>query len=71
MHDHKLINKECLIQITISQGRSVEQKRELIEILTKETAKIMKTQEEKIRILIYEVSKENWGNARIIGLDMK
>lgn len=46
-------------------------KRELIEVLTKETARIMKTQEEKIRILIYEVSKENWGNAGIIGLDMK
>jgi 4-oxalocrotonate tautomerase len=60
-----------VIQITISQGRSVEQKRELIEVLTKETARIMKTEEEKIRILIYEVSKENWGNAGIIGLDMK
>ncbi|RPJ27233.1 MAG: 4-oxalocrotonate tautomerase [Nitrosopumilales archaeon] len=60
-----------VIQITISQGRSVGQKRELIEVLTKETARIMKTQEEKVRILIYEVSKENWGNAGIIGLDMK
>jgi 4-oxalocrotonate tautomerase len=60
-----------VIQITISQGRSIEQKRELIEVLTKETARIMKTQEEKVRILIYEVSKENWGNAGIIGLDMK
>ena len=60
-----------VIQITISQGRSVEQNRELIEVLTKETARIMKTQEEKVRILIYEVSKENWGNAGIIGLDMK
>jgi 4-oxalocrotonate tautomerase len=60
-----------VIQITISQGRSVEQKRELIEVLTKETARIMKTQEEKVRILIYEVSKENWGNAGKIGLDMK
>lgn len=60
-----------VIQITISQGRSAEQKRELIEVLTKETARIMKTQEEKVRILIYEVSKENWGNAGIIGLDMK
>jgi 4-oxalocrotonate tautomerase len=44
MHDHKLINKECpVIKITISQGGSVEQKRELIEVLTKETARIMKT----------------------------
>jgi 4-oxalocrotonate tautomerase len=60
-----------VIQITISQGRSVEQKRELVKILTKETARIMKTQEEKVRILIYEISKENWGNAGILGLDIK
>ncbi|HET7148600.1 MAG TPA: 2-hydroxymuconate tautomerase family protein [Candidatus Nitrosopolaris sp.] len=60
-----------VIQITISQGRTVEQKRELIKVLTKETARIVKTHEEKVRILIYEVSKENWGNAGILGLDMK
>ena len=60
-----------VIQITISQGRSVEQKRELVKVLTKETGRIMKTEEDKVRILIYEVSKENWGNAGILGLDMK
>ena len=59
-----------VIQITISQGRTVEQKRELIKVLTKETARIMKTQEEKVRILIYEVSKDNWGNGGTIGVDM-
>jgi 4-oxalocrotonate tautomerase len=59
-----------VIQITISQGRSVEQKRELIKVLTRETARIMQTKEEKIRILIYEVSKENWGNGGFIGIDM-
>ncbi|HJT49237.1 MAG TPA: tautomerase family protein, partial [Nitrososphaeraceae archaeon] len=55
-----------VIQVTISQGRSVEQKRELVKVLTRETARIMKTDEEKVRILIYEVSKENWGNAGIL-----
>ena len=60
-----------VIQITISSGRSVEQKRELVEVLTKETARIMNTSEEKIRILIYEVSKENWANAGVLGIDMK
>ena len=59
-----------VIQITISQGRSVEQKRELVKVLTRETARIMKTQVEKVRILIYEVSKENWGNAGILGFDI-
>jgi 4-oxalocrotonate tautomerase len=66
-----MFNDMPVIQITISQGRSVEQKRELVKVLTKETARIMKTEEDKVRILIYEVSKENWGNAGILGLDMK
>ena len=60
-----------VIQITISQGRSVDQKRELVSVLTRETARILKTEQEKVRILIFEVSKENWGNAGILGLDMK
>lgn len=59
-----------VIQVTMSQGRSVEQKRELVQVLTKETARILKTKEDAIRILIYEVSKENWGNAGILGTDM-
>ncbi|CAN5341838.1 hypothetical protein BH18THE2_BH18THE2_12600 [soil metagenome] len=60
-----------VIQITISLGRTLEQKRELIKVLTKETARVMKTDEEKVRVLIYEVSKENWGNAGVLGADMK
>jgi len=38
-------------------------------VLTIKTARITKTEQDKVRILIYEVSKENWGNAGI--LDMK
>lgn len=68
---HGCLTTMPVIQITISQGRSVEQKRELVRVLTMETARIMKTEQDKVRILIYEVSKENWGNAGILGLDMK
>ncbi|MGI0049291.1 MAG: tautomerase family protein [Nitrososphaera sp.] len=60
-----------VIQITMSQGRTVEQKRELVSVLTKEAARILKTREQAIRVLIYEVSKENWGDAGVLGLDMK
>ena len=60
-----------VIQITMSEGRTAEQKRELVRVLTKESARILNTREETIRILIYEVSKENWGNAGVLGLDMK
>ncbi|HEY7573476.1 MAG TPA: tautomerase family protein [Nitrososphaeraceae archaeon] len=59
-----------VIQITMSQGRSVEQKRELVKVLTKETARITRTQEDRIRILIYEVSKDNWGDAGVLGTDL-
>jgi phenylpyruvate tautomerase PptA (4-oxalocrotonate tautomerase family) len=34
--------------------------RALIRVLTRETARIMNTEEEKVRILIYEVPKEYW-----------
>jgi 4-oxalocrotonate tautomerase len=60
-----------VIQITMSEGRTIEQKRELVKVLTKETARILNSKEENMRILIYEVSKENWGNAGILGTDMK
>jgi 4-oxalocrotonate tautomerase len=40
-------------------GRSIGQKRELVNVLTEETARIMKTEKSKARILIYEVSREN------------
>jgi 4-oxalocrotonate tautomerase len=42
----------------------------LVRVLTKETARILKSKEENMRVLIYEVSKENWGNAGILGTDM-
>ena len=60
-----------VIQITISMGRSIEQKRELVNVLTEETSRIMNTDKSKIRILIYEVSRENWSNAGILGIDME
>ena len=60
-----------VIQITMSQGRTVEQKRELVSVLTKESARILKAKPGSIRVLIYEVSEENWGDAGVLGLDMK
>jgi len=51
----RIIQHVPVIQITMSQGRTVKQKRELVKVLTKETARILNTKEESIRILIYEV----------------
>ena len=60
-----------VIQITLSKGRTVEQKRDLVQVITEESARILKTKNENIRILIYEVEGENWADAGILGLDMK
>jgi len=59
-----------VIQITMNEGRSIEQKRELVKVLTRETARILDAKEENMRILIYEISKENWGNGGILGSDL-
>lgn len=60
-----------VIQITMSIGRSLDQKREVVGVLTREAARILGTKEESIRVLIYEVTSDNWGNAGILGHDMK
>jgi 4-oxalocrotonate tautomerase len=60
-----------VMEITMSQGRSIQQKRELVKIFTKEAARILKINESSIRILIYELSNENWGDSGVLGLDMR
>jgi 4-oxalocrotonate tautomerase len=55
----------------LSKGRTIEQKRELVQVITEESARILKTKKENIRILIYEVEGENWADAGILGIDMK
>ena len=50
-----------VIHIELWEGRSLEQKRELVEVLTRETARIMGTEADSIYVVIAEVKKENWG----------
>lgn len=59
-----------VIQITMNKGRTVDQKRELVEVLTRETARILQAREANMRILIYEISDENWANGGKLGVDM-
>jgi phenylpyruvate tautomerase PptA (4-oxalocrotonate tautomerase family) len=41
--------------------------RERVSVLTREAGR---TKEQPIHVLIYEVPKENWGDADVLGLDM-
>ncbi len=42
-------------------GRTLEQKRELAEVLTREFARIAKCKPETINFIFTEVSREDWG----------
>jgi len=43
------------------EGRSIEQKRELVEVLSKETARIAGCSIDSIYVVIDEIKKQNWG----------
>ena len=50
-----------IIRVEMWEGRTLEQKRELVEVLTRETARIVGTEPDSIYIVIEDVKKENWG----------
>jgi 4-oxalocrotonate tautomerase len=50
-----------IIRIEMVAGRTVEQKRELVQVLTRETARIANSSPSSIFVVIEDVAKENWG----------
>lgn len=48
------------IQVTMLEGRSVEQKHELMRRLSEATADILGGDPERIRVALYEVSGDDW-----------
>jgi 4-oxalocrotonate tautomerase len=50
-----------IITVQMFEGRSLEQKRELVSSLTREMARICKLGESTIHVVIQETTKENWG----------
>ena len=58
-----------VIQVTMSQGRTVEQWRELVSEL-REAGRIPKTREQPIYVLIYEVEKRTGATPTSSGLTL-
>jgi 4-oxalocrotonate tautomerase len=50
-----------IIRVEMWEGRSVDQKRELVEVISKETARITGCELSSIYVVIEDVKKENWG----------
>ena len=50
-----------LIQVTMVEGRTTEQKHALIHNLSQSLAETLDVPMERIRVAIYEVSSDDWG----------
>lgn len=50
-----------IITIQMFEGRSLEQKRELVSSVTREMARICTLPESTIHVVIEEVNQQNWG----------
>jgi 4-oxalocrotonate tautomerase len=50
-----------IIHVELWEGRTLAQKRELVEVLTRETARIVGCEPDSIYVVIDDVKKKNWG----------
>ena len=55
-----------VITIQMWEGRSVEQKRELVKAITKAMVDIGKTRQEAVQVIIHDVPKNNWGTGGML-----
>ena len=55
-----------VIKVEMWEGRTIEQKKELVEVLSKETARISGCSVESVYVILEDVAKENWGAGGIL-----
>ena len=58
-----------IVTISIFEGRSVDQKRALIEGVTDVLCDVTGNDPEAVNVIIEEKSRENWGIGRKLGID--
>ncbi|NVN54264.1 4-oxalocrotonate tautomerase [bacterium Scap17] len=52
-----------MIRAELLTGKTQEQKRELVEALTRETARVLGVREQSVWVVLQEVEPENWAVA--------
>jgi 4-oxalocrotonate tautomerase len=57
------------MHIKLFEGRSHEKKRELAEVLTRETCRVLGCGPEAVDIIFEDVKKENWATAGVLWSD--
>ena len=65
----RLENAMPLVTIHMYEGRTIEQKRELVAAVTEVVARIAKTTPESTEVIINDVARENWSKAGKLASD--
>jgi len=60
-----------VLKVTLLEGRPLEKKRELARRLTEAAAKHLGEPKEEIRLVFYEVSKEQWAVGGVLMRDQE
>lgn len=60
-----------IIRVELLKGRSIEQKREFAEVVTRETARILKCSPDVVDIVFCEIETENWANGGRLAVDQQ
>lgn len=55
--------------IEMFEGRTVEQKRKLVEAITSETCRVLECDPGSVDIIIYDVKRENWATGGVLWSD--
>ena len=58
-----------LVTVQMFEGRTVEQKRELVEAITEAVVRIAKTTPDATQIIITDIPKHNWASAGKLASD--
>ena len=59
------------VQIEMFEGRTLEQKRMLVEKVTQAIVESINTPTENVKIIIREMSRENYAAAGVLAIDKK
>ncbi len=58
-----------VLKVTLLEGRSMEKKLELVKRLTEAAARHLKEPREEIRVILYEVRRDQWAAGGVLFSD--
>jgi 4-oxalocrotonate tautomerase len=58
-----------IIRVELLKGRSIEQKREFADVVTRETARILKCSPDVVDVIFSDTEPENWANGGRLAVD--